>query len=90
MKHLASIHLFPNTQVSSIEAEKLLNEYVVKCYKMFYEVTIQVRKLAYEYPKSRYFTANFQSANLLQRYDCFNFCIILNGIIINFVKKLSI
>lgn len=44
---------YTSFQVFSIEEEKMLNDYIIKCCKMHYGLTtIQTRKLAYEYAKS--------------------------------------
>lgn len=44
---------YTSFQVFSIEEEKILNDYIIKCCKMHYGLkTIQTRKLAYEYAKS--------------------------------------
>ncbi|CAF4937022.1 unnamed protein product [Pieris macdunnoughi] len=44
---------YTSFQVFSMEEEKLLNDYIIKCCKMHYGLTtIQTRKLAYEYAKS--------------------------------------
>lgn len=44
---------YTSVQVFSIEEEKLLNDYIIKCCRMHYGLTVvQVRKLAYEYAKT--------------------------------------